>query len=167
MSLGCHSRIVLGSFMRVVNYLRSLTVPSPNPCICWWHPTVFFFMAYPNLLANRCWMIKDKLCLNDNKTEFIIIGTRQQLAKVNVSSLCVGDAIIAPVTSVKNLGSWGPFLERPGNVSGPKANFKFKTFWKVAQFLAYKPLNFASWTVSFIVSFSKLYHSQNYWNFNL
>ena len=23
---------------------------------------------------------------------------------------------------------WGPFLERPGNFSGPKANFKIKTF---------------------------------------
>lgn len=56
--------------------------------------------------AIRCWMIKDKLCLNDNKTEFITIGTRQQLAKVNIASLCVGDANIAPGTSVKNLGSW-------------------------------------------------------------
>ena len=36
----------------------------------------------------------------------IIIGTRQQLAKVNIDSLCVGDTSIAPVTSVKNLGSW-------------------------------------------------------------
>ena len=23
--------------------------------------------------------------------------------------------------------NWGPFLERPGNFSGPKANFKIKT----------------------------------------
>ena len=43
--------------------------------------------------AIRCWMIKDKLCLNDNKTEIIIIGTRQQLAKVIFATLCVlGDA---------------------------------------------------------------------------
>ena len=57
--------------------------------------------------AIRCWMIKDKLSLNDyqNNTKFIIIGTRQQLAKVNIASLCVGDANIALVT-VKNLGSW-------------------------------------------------------------
>ena len=51
-------------------------------------------------------MIKDKLCLNDSKTEFIIIGTKQQLAKVNIDSLCVGDTSIVPVTSVKNLGFW-------------------------------------------------------------
>ena len=41
------------------------------------------------------------------KTEFIVIGTWQQLAKVNIASICVdGDANIAPVTSVKNHGSW-------------------------------------------------------------
>ena len=28
------------------------------------------------------WMLADKLKLNDGKTEFILIGTRQQLAKV-------------------------------------------------------------------------------------
>lgn len=44
--------------------------------------------------AIRCWMIKDKLFLNNNRTEFITIGTKQQLAKVNIASLCVGDAII-------------------------------------------------------------------------
>ena len=51
-------------------------------------------------------MIKDKLRLNDNKTEFMIIGTRKQLAKVNIDGLSVGESIIAPVTSVRNLRSW-------------------------------------------------------------
>ena len=49
-------------------------------------------------------MIKDELPLNDNKTEFMIIGTREQLAKVNIDGLSVGESIIAPVTSVRNLG---------------------------------------------------------------
>ena len=39
---------------------------------------------------------------------------------------------------------------------GPKANFEIQTCWIVAQFLAYKPVNFASLTDSFIVLFSKL-----------
>ena len=56
--------------------------------------------------AIRSWMIKDKLCLNDTKTEFMIIGTRQQLAQVNIDGLCVGESCIAPVTSVRNIGSW-------------------------------------------------------------
>ena len=37
--------------------------------------------------AIRCWMIKDKLKVNDRKTEFILIGTRQQLAKVDIKGL--------------------------------------------------------------------------------
>ena len=52
--------------------------------------------------AIRSWMIKDKLCLNDNKMEFMIIGTRKQMAKVNIDGLSVGESIIAAVTSVRN-----------------------------------------------------------------
>ena len=48
-------------------------------------------------------MIKDKLKVNDSKIEFIQIGTRQQLAKVDIKGLVVGDATISPVTAVKNL----------------------------------------------------------------
>ena len=54
--------------------------------------------------AIRCWMIKDKLKVNDSKTEFMLIGTRQQLAKVDIKGLVVGDATISPATAVKNLG---------------------------------------------------------------
>ena len=36
------------------------------------------------------WMIIDKLKLNDGKTELMLVGTKQQLAKVNVGGLCVG-----------------------------------------------------------------------------
>ena len=56
--------------------------------------------------AIRCWMIKDDLKVDDSRTEFILIGTRQQLAKVDIKGLVVGDATISPVTAVKNLGSW-------------------------------------------------------------
>ena len=44
--------------------------------------------------------------MNDHKTEFMIIGTRKQPAKVNIDGFSVGESIIAPVTSVRNLGSW-------------------------------------------------------------
>ena len=52
------------------------------------------------------WMLNDKLKLNDSKTEFLIIGTRQQLSKVNFNTLRVGDAYITPSNEIKNLGSW-------------------------------------------------------------
>ena len=61
--------------------------------------------------AIRCWMIKDKLKVNDSKIEFILIRTRQQLAKVDIKGLVVGDATISPVTAVKNLNLlWLPLM---------------------------------------------------------
>ncbi|CAB4003826.1 Hypothetical predicted protein [Paramuricea clavata] len=54
----------------------------------------------------RRWMLSKKLKLNDDKTEFLIIGTRQQLGKVNIEELCVGSHFIKPSSVVKNLGSW-------------------------------------------------------------
>ena len=53
------------------------------------------------------WLLETHLLSeDDSKTEFMIVGTRQQLAKVNIDQLCVGESSIVPVTSVKNLGSW-------------------------------------------------------------
>ena len=52
------------------------------------------------------WMVADKLKLNDAKSELIIIGTRQQLAKINVDNLRVGDALLKPLYEVCNLGCW-------------------------------------------------------------
>lgn len=54
----------------------------------------------------RNWMISDKLMLNDDKTEFVLIGTRQQLAKVNIDSISVGSYDVSPGSVVRNLGSW-------------------------------------------------------------
>lgn len=52
----------------------------------------------------RLWMIKDKLMLNDIKTEFLILGTRQQLAKVDINSINVGSSQISHVPVIRNLG---------------------------------------------------------------
>ena len=42
--------------------------------------------------------------LYQKKTEFIVIGTRQQLVKVDIDSLCVGHTAILPSSEVRNLG---------------------------------------------------------------
>ena len=52
----------------------------------------------------RSWMNTNLLKLNDNKMEFIILGTRQQLAKSNEISIKVGNAVAKPVPNVRNLG---------------------------------------------------------------
>ena len=51
----------------------------------------------------RNWMTSDKLLLNDDKTEFLMIGTKQQLAKVNIDHILIGDCVIRPKGVVKNL----------------------------------------------------------------
>ena len=47
-------------------------------------------------------MVSYRLMINDSKTEFLIIG----LSKININSIMVGDSIIEPVKSTRNLGSW-------------------------------------------------------------
>ena len=52
-------------------------------------------------------MVSDRLLLNDEKTEFLLIGTRQQLGKVDPAlPLRVGTMNIEPVNCVRNLGAW-------------------------------------------------------------
>ena len=50
--------------------------------------------------AVRAWMIQDKMKLNDDKTELLIIGTLQQLKKVRT------DSIISPLLFARNLGAY-------------------------------------------------------------
>ena len=49
-------------------------------------------------------MIMDKVKINDIKTEFLIIGTKQLLNKVNIKTLSVGDSPVAPAAIARNLG---------------------------------------------------------------
>ena len=54
----------------------------------------------------RQWMLMDRLKFNDEKTAFVLVGTRQQLAKLCVEPLAVGDHLITPCHDAKNLGCW-------------------------------------------------------------
>ena len=54
----------------------------------------------------RTWMLTDKLKINDNKTEFLIIGTKQQLSKISPCHLTIGNATVSPVNCARNLGTW-------------------------------------------------------------
>ena len=53
----------------------------------------------------RAWMREDHLMLNDDKTEFLIIGSRKQLSKVSIQSINVGQAEVSSVVSARNLGT--------------------------------------------------------------
>ena len=54
--------------------------------------------AMENCIAElRQWMLQNKLMINDSKTEFLIIGSRQQLEKIYQCSIGVGDSNVQPV----------------------------------------------------------------------
>ena len=50
------------------------------------------------------WMRTNLLKLNDDKTELIVLGTRQQLSKEGEVSIMIGNDTISTVPSVQNLG---------------------------------------------------------------
>ncbi len=52
------------------------------------------------------WMLGNKLKMNDAKTEFIIIGSRQQLEKIEFDSIRVGTCVVKSVESVRDLGAY-------------------------------------------------------------
>ena len=51
-------------------------------------------------------MRDDQLMLSDDKTEFLIIGTRRQLSKISIQSIKIGQTEVSPVASARNLGTW-------------------------------------------------------------
>ncbi|XP_068692578.1 uncharacterized protein [Montipora foliosa] len=55
--------------------------------------------------AVRKWMIQDRLMINDDKTEFLLVRTLQQLDKSDSCSITVGTNPISPSPCVRNLGS--------------------------------------------------------------
>ncbi len=54
----------------------------------------------------KSWMLANKLKMNDGKTEFIIIGSRQQLDKIEFDSIKVGESIVKSVQCVRDLGAY-------------------------------------------------------------
>ena len=66
----------------------------------------------------RKWMIDGRLLLNDTKTEFLAIGTRQQLSKLRSFSIEVGNQKIDRSSSVRNLGVMlDEFLEMNSHIN--------------------------------------------------
>ena len=54
----------------------------------------------------RQWMCEKKLLLKDDKTEFLLVGSCKQVAKVSIDGVRVGDYNISPSPSVCILGTW-------------------------------------------------------------
>ena len=50
-------------------------------------------------------MLANKFKINDGKTEFLLIDSKNQLNKVTIDSIRIGESEIHPATFVKNLGA--------------------------------------------------------------
>ena len=53
----------------------------------------------------RTWMRRNFLKLNDDNTDVLLIGSRQQLSKIALPGVTVGESLIAPATAVRDLGA--------------------------------------------------------------
>ena len=62
----------------------------------------------------RAWMNTNLLKVNDDKTEFVLVGTKNKLVKVTPNiKIQIGDDIIGPTDTVKNLGYfWNHHLNK-------------------------------------------------------
>ena len=65
--------------------------------------------AMTNCIADiRDWMISNKLMLNDSKTEILLVGSRQQLCKIEFDALMVGTSKVPSASSaLRNLSVHG------------------------------------------------------------
>ena len=52
----------------------------------------------------KVWMNDNKLKLNDEKTELIILGTSRQLQKINFDSVQIGSSTVKKSCEARNLG---------------------------------------------------------------
>lgn len=53
----------------------------------------------------RRWMLKNKLKINDSKTELLVIGSKTALQKLGDLQIEIGAELVAPSEKVRNLGS--------------------------------------------------------------
>ena len=86
----------------------------------------------------RQWMAHNFLKLNDQKTEYIIIGTRQQIAKAPETPITIGTSYVAPSTSVRNLGVVFDntlSAESQALATARTANFHIRNIGKIRGFL--------------------------------
>ena len=78
------------------------------------------------------------LKLNNDKTEFLMLGSRQQLRKVSIPPLVVGSAHIPPSDKVKNLGvvfDTAMTLEAQISQSVKSANYNLRNIRAIIQIL--------------------------------
>jgi hypothetical protein len=85
------------------------------------------------------WMTKNRLKLNDDKTEVLAIGSKKQLAKIAIPQLQIGDVLIEKSTKpVRNLGTiFDENFSMAAHIQGlcKTANFHVRTIGSLCRYL--------------------------------
>ena len=86
----------------------------------------------------RSWMIMNFLKLNEDKTEFAILGLSQQTKKVSIQSMNIHGCEIEPKESVKNLGAIFDSqlkMDKHGRNIVSSANYHLRNIRRVRRFM--------------------------------
>ena len=100
----------------------------------------------------RSWFMSNRLMINDIKTEFLIIGSRHQLAKTTIDSIVVGESSIKPSEIVRNLGSWFDAQMRMNVHIGKTCSKAFHGLYKIRQIRKFLNINTTKTLVHAFVS---------------
>ena len=88
----------------------------------------------------RVWMIKNKLKINDSKTEFIVFRSPQSKQDLSGLSVSVGDSVIAQSSKVRDLCViFDQFLNIDDYISGVcrSAHFHLRNIGRIRHLLSY------------------------------
>jgi hypothetical protein len=86
----------------------------------------------------RAWMKENFLKCNDDKTEVVLIGSQRLLTKVRVDGITIGDVIIPPSGSVRNLGAifdTGMTMEKHVGTVCKSVRYHLRNIGKIRRFL--------------------------------
>ena len=75
----------------------------------------------------KIWMYQNKLELNDDKIEILIIIPSQQTHKCNISSITIGDCDVTKSDCVRNLGIlFDSIMQMKQQIATVVKSFKFR-----------------------------------------
>ena len=90
------------------------------------------------IMEINAWMMRNRLQMNQDKTEFCIIASTRNLNAIPALQLKIGDIAIDPSTTVRNLGVlFDSKLSMTSHINSicKSVNFHIRNLWRIRRFL--------------------------------
>ena len=100
--------------------------------------SIVIYLVQNGVKRKGKWMKQNKLKLNEEKTEFIVFGTRRQLKKLKINSILLGGYTILRSYTARNLGViMDQYLDMSYHVASvcKLCYHHLRSMWKIHQFL--------------------------------